>query len=240
MPSVETHATESSDASPPPPSAGPRPRTEPRASVASRGAEGPPTPSPPGQCTLPASQAIAVALANSDAGDAAADLDLAACWRLLEQPYPERVALARALARGLPDDVATPVRARLDELGGPPPLSPPQEPTTNDSSIPPTRPDQPTSSDQPTSNLLAYALGGLSLAGLLGGTAMGLAALYEHSRSAAEVVDTSLDEELGIAAGVCAAVGVAAGIAALLLWPDGETGPVAGPGAGGLGWEVRF
>ncbi|MBI5502209.1 MAG: hypothetical protein HY907_18340 [Deltaproteobacteria bacterium] len=214
-------------------------------STAADEAGSPPSPVPPGQCTLPASHAIEVALARSDAGDVAADLELAACWRLLEQSYPERVALARALARGLPDEVVAAVRARLDELGGPPPVSPPQEPATNDSSVQPTLSDQPTPSDQPTLSdqpapIVPYALGGLSLAGLLGGTALGLAALYEHSRAAAEVVDTSLDEDLGIAAGVCAGVGIAAGVAALILWPDGETGPTAGPGDVGLGWEVRF
>ena len=54
----------------------------------------PPAAAPPGTCTLPAAHAIDAAMARSDAGDAEADLDLAACWRLLEQPYPERVALA--------------------------------------------------------------------------------------------------------------------------------------------------
>jgi hypothetical protein len=83
-------------------------------------------------------------------------------------------------------------------------------------------------------------LGGVSVAGLLAATALGLSALYEHSRSEAETVDSDRDEDLGIAAGACAALGVAAGVAALILWPDGETGPTAGPGDVGLGWEVRF
>ena len=199
---------------------------------------------PPGTCTLPAAHAIDAALARSDAGDANADLDLAACWRLLAQPYPERVALARALERGLADDVVPSVRGRLDELGGPPPVvgtEVPSAPGTEDPQAGAENASLPSASSDPqSSSVPAYVLGGVSLAGLLGGTAMGLAALYEHSRSEAEVVETTWDEELGIAAGACAAVGIAAGIAALVLWPGGETGPTAGPGDVGLGWEVRF
>jgi hypothetical protein len=232
------------------------------------------TPDLPGRCTLPASRAIDLALARSDEGDVQADLDLAACWRLLAQPYPERVALARALGRGLPDEQAAAAQARLDALGGPPamtaapPADPPAGPAANGSvsgtgnreletedlplqpAPPSTGSSGPGTENQelktenqplpPASPALAYALGGFALAGLLGGTALGLVALYEGSREEAEVVAGSLDEDLGLAAAVCAGVGIAAGVAALLLWPDAETGPTAGPGDVGLAWEVRF
>ena len=78
------------------------------------------------------------------------------------------------------------------------------------------------------------------MAGLLAGTVTGLAALQEHARGEHEVLPDTFEEELGIAAGVSAGVGVLAGILSLALWPQEETGPTAGPGEVGLGWEVRF
>jgi hypothetical protein len=198
-----------------------------------------PTANPGGVCPLPAAQAIEAALRRSDAGEAGADLDLAACWRVLEQPYPERVALARALARGLPAEQEEGARARLEALGGPPPVE--ATAAVPDEGVAGEPPDGgPRGSTAEGDGTAAYVLAGLSIAGLVAGTAIGLGALYEDSRAEREVVDDGLAVELGIAAGVCAGVGIAAGIAALVLWPEEETGPTAGPGEVGLGWEVRF
>jgi len=190
---------------------------------------------------MPAADSLRRAMERSDAGEAAADLDLAACWRALGQPVPESVALARALERGLPEADAASARARLDALGGPPaPVPPPEAPATD-------RPPEAAaaaSADAPEASeseaLAAYLLAGASIAGLIAGTATGLAALHEHAQGEHDLSADTLELELTVSAGVCLGVGLAAGIAALLLWPDGEAGPTAGPGDVGLGWEVRF
>jgi hypothetical protein len=192
-------------------------------------------PAGPGSCPVPAADTIRRALERSAAGDATADLDLAACWRLLEQPYPEAVALARALDRGLSEDDAAAALERLEELGGPPASVPPSS-----ASRLPTPDVSPTSPLPAPDPLPSYVLAGVAVAGLLAGTVTGLAALQEHTRGEHGLLPDTLEEELGIAAGVSAGIGLLAGILSLALWPSDETGPTAGPGEVGLGWEVRF
>ena len=195
---------------------------------------------PPGACPAPAARTIEDRLVRSDEGDAAADLDLAACWRLLGQPYPESVALARALSRGLDEPAADAVRVRLEALGGAP--EPFVENDAEDRAGHPATTNVAAGDDGPDDDtaLAAYVLAGVAGAGLLTGTAFGLAALHESTRSERELAGDTLELEYGIAAGVCLGVGLAAGIAALVLWPDATTGPAPGPGDVGLGWEVRW
>jgi hypothetical protein len=194
----------------------------------------------PGSCPLPASRGIDDALARSDAGDAAGDLDLAACYRELGQPYPEQVALARALERGLPEAEAEAVRARLEDLGAAPPPSGPLA-AAPDAGVPEARRRaRAASAEGGWSPVLPYALAGLAVGGLLAGTATGLVALHEEAEAERDIAGGGDGTTLGIAAAVCAGAGIAAGVAALVLWPDEETGPTAGPGDMGLGWQVRF
>lgn len=204
-------------------------------------------PNPPGECPAPAARTIEDRLARSDRGDPSADLDLAACWRLLGHPYPESVALARALARGLDEPAAGAVRARLDALGGPPAAT--VEPAAADAE---NAQDDRTTADLGTADLppdddaldgsatAAYVLAGTAAAGLIAGTAFGLAALHESSRGERELADDTLELEYGIATAVCLGLGIGAGIAAVVLWPDAATGPAPGPGEVGMGWEVRW
>jgi hypothetical protein len=191
----------------------------------------------PGHCPAPAAQTIEDRLARSDAGDAVADLDLAACWRLLGQSYPETVALDRALTRGLDEPAAAAARRRLADLGGPPVLEPPAQDGAG-SDRP--EPDAPAADQDDDAALAAYVLAGLAGAGLLTGTAFGLATLHESSRAERELAGDTQELEYGIATGVCLGVGLAAGIAAIVLWPEATTGPAPGPGDVGLGWEVRW
>jgi len=232
------HAQDVEGAAPAPAATTTEVSPEPRAS-----ASGPAPAEAVGNCPIPAADSIRRALERSAAGDAAADLDLAACWRLLEQPYPEAIALARALDRGLSEDDAAAALERLEELGGPPASVPP----SSDSRLPrpelvegPTSDSSPTAAPPASDPLPSYVLAGVAAAGLLAATVTGLAALQEHTRGEHELLPDTLEEELGIAAGVSAGVGLLAGILSLALWPNDETGPTAGPGEVGLGWEVRF
>lgn len=189
----------------------------------------------PGECPAPAARTIEDRLARSDEGDAAADLDLAACWRLLEQPYPEAVALARALSRGLDEAAAGAARERLDALGGAP--VPDDDGAAGGDPAPASAALDAADDD---SGLPAYILAGIAGAGLIAGTAFGLATLHESSRAERELAGDTLELEYGIATAVCLGVGLAAGIAAIVLWPEATTGPAPGPGDVGLGWEVRW
>lgn len=219
-----------------PPVAPPTQLAEPRTDVAEAPPVAPPT-QLPGACPAPVTRTIEDRLARSDEGDAAADLDLAACWRLLGQPYPESVALARALSRGLDEPAADAVRVRLETLGGAPvPGGDGTEPADDLASVDFAHGGE----ADDDSALTAYVLAGVAGAGLLAGTAFGLAALHESTRAERELAGDSLELEYGIAAGVCLGVGLAAGIAALVLWPEATTGPAPGPGDVGLGWEVRW
>jgi len=232
-PDAAPTAAPGAPAAPPDPDAAPPPDTARRT---------PPVPDDlPGDCPAPAARTIEDRSARSAAGDAAADLDLAACWRLLGHPYPESVALARALARGLDPTAAGAVRIRLDALGGPP--APAETGATDDAGEDAERlaaaggaaPD-----DAPDTALAAALLAGAAGAGLIAGTAFGLAALHESSRAERELAGDTRELEYGVAAAVCLGLGLATGIAAIVLWPDARTGPAPGPGEVGMGWEVRW
>lgn len=219
-------ATPDSDAAPPPAAARPPP----------------PVPEDlPGDCPAPAARTIEDRSARSDAGDAGADLDLAACWRLLGHPYPESVALARALARGLDPAAAAAARARLELLGGPPaPAGRERIDVAPDGADRPSAAGRPAVPDAPRTGIAAVLLAGVAGAGGIAGTAFGLAALHESSRAERELAADTRETEYGVAAAVCLGLGLAAGIAAIVLWPDATTGPVPGPGEVGMGWEVRW
>jgi hypothetical protein len=191
---------------------------------------------PPGTCPAEGTGGVELAVARSDAGDggAAAELDLAACYRVLEQQVPESAALGRALDLGLADADATLVRARLDEIGWPPPPVVEDGPAARVAATlgnPAESPDEAMSSD--AGAVAAYTLTGISAASLVAATAVGFVALDEESSGGDSLTP-------GVAAAVCAGVGIAAGIAAILLWPDGEVAPAPAPGDVGVGVAVRF
>ena len=190
---------------------------------------------PAGVCPGGGAEGVQAALERTDAGEgAAAELDLAACYRALEQEVPEAAALGRALSAGLAEADATAVRARLDEIGWPPPpreeeglaaMVAAEESEAADDATPP--------SEQPDP-LWAYTLTGIAAAALVGGTAAGFVALDRDADGGDALTP-------GIAAAVCAGVGLAAGIAAILLWPDAdEIRPTAGPGDVGIGIAFTF
>lgn len=240
-PAEETTAPDDTAAGPPA-----RPPEEPLDPAAAAPAESarrpPPVPDDlPGDCPAPAARTIEDRLARSDEGDAAADLDLAACWRLLGHPYPESVALARALARGLDPPAEVAARTRLDALGGPP-ASPATDTTAGarDDANLVRAAGEPPPDDTDDTALAAYGLAGAAGAGLIAGTAFGLAALHESSRAERELAGDTRELEYGVAAAVCLGLGLAAGVAAIVLWPDATTGPAPGPGDVGMGWEVRW
>ncbi|MDI7267942.1 MAG: hypothetical protein QME96_08100 [Myxococcota bacterium] len=205
------------------------------ATVAVAGAASADEPSIPGSCPGADAGAMRAALARSDAGEGpVADLDLAACYRALGQPFPESVALARALRSGLlPDADAAAARARLDEIGHPPDSDRwiAAAPTGRDAA--PTRPAAEAGAEGDSDAVWAYVLAGLAGAGLLAGTVSGFVAL-DHEASGEDAVPA------GVAGAVLAAIGIAAGVAAVVLWPDGEVAPGPGPGDVGLGLAVRF
>lgn len=196
----------------------------------------------PGDCPAPAARTVADRLARSDGGDVSADLDLAACWRLFGHTYPESVALARALERGLPEPAASAVRARLSALGGWPVATGGRATGEAEDAGPGAGladlPDSDAAHDYSTP--AASVLAGVAAAGLIAGTALGLATLHEMSRSEREPGKETLELEYGVASGVCLGVGIVAGIAAVLLWPDGGVGPAMGPGDVGIALEVRW
>jgi hypothetical protein len=190
----------------------------------------------PGTCPAEGAEGVAIAVARSDAGDggAATELDLAACYRVLEQEVPESAALGRALDLGLADPDATLVRTRLDEIGWPPPPVVEDGPAARVAATlenPAAGPDEAMSSD--TGAIAAYTLTGISAASLVAATAVGFVALDEESSGGDSLTP-------GVAAAVCAGVGIAAGIAAILLWPDSEVAPAPAPGDVGVGIAVRF
>ncbi len=202
------------------------------ATVAVAGAASADEPSITGSCPGADAEAMRAALARSDAGEGpVADLDLAACYRALGQPFPESVALARALRSGLlPDAGAAAARARLDEIGHPPDSDRwiAAAPTERDAA--PTRtPDAEGDSDA----VWAYVLAGVAGAGLLAGTVSGFVALDQEA-SGEDAVPA------GVTGAALAAIGIAAGVAAVVLWPNGEVTPGPGPGDVGLGLTVRF
>ena len=175
---------------------------------------------PPGSCPGEGAEGVQAALERSDAGEGpAAELDLAACYRALEQEVSEAAALGRALDAGLADADANAVRARLDEIGWPPApreeeglaaMAVAEESGTDGDEAP---------SDQPDP-LWAYTLTGIAAAALIGGTAAGFVAL-------------DADADGGDA--------LTPGIAALILWPDSdEVRPTSGPGDVGIGLAVTF
>jgi hypothetical protein len=190
---------------------------------------------PSGTCPGAGVEGLDAALAHADeVDDAAAHLDVAACYRALEQDVPESAALGRALEAGLPDEQATVVQARLDAIGWPPP---PREEQGLAASVTPSwseATDEPPVDDTPDLEAVwAYTLAGIAAAALVGATAAGFVAL--DAESSGEDALTP-----GIAAAACGAVGLAAGITALVLWPDGEVVPTAGPGDVGVGLVVAF
>ncbi|MBI5500970.1 MAG: hypothetical protein HY907_12060 [Deltaproteobacteria bacterium] len=189
---------------------------------------------PPGSCPGEGAEGVLAALERTDAGEgAAAELDLAACYRTLEQQVPEAAALGRALDAGLTDAVATAVRARLDEIGWPPPPRQEEGLAAMVAAEESGAPDDEAPSEQPDP-LWAYTLTGIAAAALVGGTAAGFVALDADA-------DGSDALTPGIAAAVCAGVGIAAGIAALFLWPDSdEVRPTPGPGDVGIGLAITF
>jgi len=189
---------------------------------------------PPGLCPAGGVAGLQQALERSDAGvDPTAELDLAACYRALAQEVPEAAALGRAIDEGLPEADAGLVRARLDEIGWPPPpveddgLAAQAAAESGDS-------DEGLGTSDGVDPLWAYTLTGVSAASLVAATAVGFIALDADADSGDALTP-------GIAAAVCAGVGIATGIAAILLWPDDdEVAPAPGPGDVGLGLVVRF
>ena len=190
---------------------------------------------PPGSCPASGVEGLDAALARADeANDAASHLDVAACYRMLEQDIPESAALGRALEAGLSDERAAVVRARLDAIGWPPP---PREDRGPAADVVPSwseETDRPPVDDTPDlAAVWAYTLAGVAAAALVGATAAGFVALDAES-SGGDV------RTPGIAAAVCGGVALAAGITALVLWPDGNVVPTAGPGDVGLALMVVF
>jgi hypothetical protein len=190
---------------------------------------------PSGACPGEGADGVQAALERTDAGEgAAAELDLAACYRKLEQEVPEAAALGRALSAGLAEADASAVRARLDEIGWPPPpheeeglaaMVDADESEPADDATPPSELPDP---------LWAYTLTGIAAAALVGGTAAGFVALDSEADGGDALTP-------GIAAAVCAGVGIATGIAAILLWPDAdEIRPTTGPGDVGIGLAFTF
>jgi hypothetical protein len=194
----------------------------------------PPAPLPPGACTTPAAPALRAALARAEAGEPRADLDAAACYRAMGQGFPESAALARTLAADLDADEEALVRGRLEALGY---LS--DEEIARESAaaaaVVAAAPAAPAADP-----LWAYAAAGVSVAGLIAGTALGIVSLDRRAAAEADVTVEDDGTDLGIGALVCLGLGVGAGVAALLLWPDGEVAATSGPGDVGLGLEVRF
>jgi hypothetical protein len=190
----------------------------------------------PGTCPAEGAEGVELAVARSDAGDGGAtvELDLAACYRALEQQVPESAALGRALDLGLADADATLVRARLDEIGWPPPPVVEDGPAARVAATlqnPAEGPDETVASD--TGAVAAYTLTGISAASLVAATVVGFIALDEESSGGDSLTP-------GVASAVCAGVGIAVGIAAILLWPDSEVAPAPAPGDVGIGVAVRF
>jgi hypothetical protein len=190
---------------------------------------------PPGSCPAAGVEGLDLALERADqADDAAAHLDVAACYRALAQDVPESAALGRALDAGLPADQAIIVQARLDAVGWPPP---PRDQQGLAATVVPSwseETDETPVDDAPDLEAVwAYTLAGVAAAGLVGATAAGFVAL--DAESAGEDALTP-----GIAAAACGGLALAAGITALVLWPDGEVVPTAGPGEVGVGLVVVF
>jgi len=195
---------------------------------------------PSGACPAEGSAGLRAALERSDSGaGAAAELDLAACYRGLEQEVAEAAALGRALESG---DLAAAdealVRARLDAIGWPPPahaeegLAAAVEADLVGEDDEEGEEAEP--SDDDSEALAAYVLTGVAAAALVSATAVGFVALDADADGNDALIP-------GVAAAACAGVGIAAGIAAALLWPDeDEVRPTAGPGDVGVGVVVTF
>lgn len=194
---------------------------------------------PPGECPGDVVESLRAALARSDAGQgAAADLDLAACYRALDQEVPESAALGRTLDSGTLDESdAGLVRARLEAIGWPPPPRDAGEAALGEAAgAEPTSAGSAQGETASTDPLWAYTLAGVAVVSLLAATAAGFVALDEEASGGDAATP-------GIVAAACAAAGVAAAVAALVLWPDDERPgprPRAGPGDVGLGIEFRF
>ena len=192
---------------------------------------------PSGTCPGEGADGVQAALERTDAGaGAAAELDLAACYRALEQEVPEAAALGRALAAGIDEADATVVRARLDEIGWPPPPRE-EEGLAAVVAAEESGADEEEAGGPPEEGpdpLWAYTLTGIAAAALVGGTAAGFVALDAEADGGDALTP-------GIAAAACVGVGLAAGIAAILLWPDSdEIRPTAGPGDVGIGLALTF
>jgi hypothetical protein len=186
---------------------------------------------PSGACPAEGSAGLQAALERTDSGaGAAAELDLAACYRGLEQEVAEAAALGRALESGdlaAADDPL--VRARLDAIGWPPP---PHAEEGMAAAVEADRCDEDddedgedgesTDDDDAAEAMAAYVLTGVAAAALASATAVGFIAL-----------DADADGDDALVPGVAAA--------AALLWPDeDEVRPTAGPGDVGVGVVITF